>query len=93
MKRTINLNRLTTSITISRRLRAITDIPRPPVPSWNDEAIITIVDGKDFGVTIPDPTLIHRTPLFAHQADCCSFLAMVQMVGDGLVTLDRERWN
>lgn len=32
-------------------------------------------------------------PLLSAETDCCSFLAMVQMVGDGLVTLDRERWN
>lgn len=69
MRSTPSIKRLTTSITISRRLRSVIDAPRA--------------------------ALIDRTPLplFAHQTDCCSFHAMVQMVGDGLVTLDRERWN
>lgn len=41
----------------------------------------------------PDVVDALTLPLLSAETDCCSFLAMVQMVGDGLVTLDRERWN
>lgn len=72
MRSTPSIKRLTTSITISRRLRHVIDAPRA-IP--------------------PDVVAALTLPLFAHQTDCCSFHAMVQMVGDGLVTLDRDRWN